>query len=322
MCPKCDVEEVKGKPERSGFTIPTTLSMKFTTTLLSLIAVTVSGCFADATSDEVKAAAAKLEAASGYKWTTTTVMPPREGQEGRFRTGPTNGATEKGGYTTLSISRGETTTEAIFKGSIGVLKGEGGWKTAEELAAESSSGGGGGVGGGGGGGGRGGRGRMGGRVLESFKLPSVSAAEVAGKMEGLKKDGDAITGDLTGDFLKEQFSFGRGPRGGGGGGGEGPPLPEGAKGNVKFWIKDGTLTKYEIHVEGTMKFNGNEFKLDRTTTTEFKEVGSTKVEPAADAKSKLDSAKPAETKPAEAKPAETKPAETKPAETKPEEKKA
>ena len=254
--------------------------MKITTTLLSLVALTAA-CLADPASDEVKAAATKVAESSGYKWTSTTEMPAREGGENRFRPGPTNGATQKDGYTTVSMSRGDNTTEIAFKGSTGVLKTPDGWKTAAQLAAAAPPSG------GEGGDRRGGRGRMSGRMLESFKLPATAACELAAKVEGMKKDGDLVCGDLSGDALKEQFSFGRGPRGGGG---EAPPLPEGAKGSVKFWLKDGALTKYEVHVEGTLKFNDREMKLDRTTTTEIKDCGNTKVEPDAAAKAALDAA--------------------------------
>jgi len=50
-----------------------------------------------------------------------------------------------------------------------------------------------------------------------------------------------------------------------------------AKGSVKFWIKDGALTKYEFNVKGTVEFNGNDVDIDRTTTVEIRDVGTTKV---------------------------------------------
>jgi len=56
---------------------------------------------------------------------------------------------------------------------------------------------------------------------------------------------------------------------------------------VKFWLKEGALSKYEVKVKGTVSFNGNEFDNDRTTTVEIKDVGSTKVEVPAEARKKL-----------------------------------
>ena len=56
---------------------------------------------------------------------------------------------------------------------------------------------------------------------------------------------------------------------------------------MKFWLKEGVLSKYEVKVKGTVSFNGNEFDNDRTTTVEIKDVGSTKVEVPSEARKKL-----------------------------------
>jgi hypothetical protein len=56
---------------------------------------------------------------------------------------------------------------------------------------------------------------------------------------------------------------------------------------VKFWIKDGVLSKYEFKVTGKVSFNGNDRDVDRTTTVEIKDVGTTKVEVSDEAKKKL-----------------------------------
>ena len=59
------------------------------------------------------------------------------------------------------------------------------------------------------------------------------------------------------------------------------------KGSVKFWLKEGALSKYELKVTGKVEVNGNERDLDRATTTEIKEVGTTKVNVPEAAKKKL-----------------------------------
>jgi hypothetical protein len=46
---------------------------------------------------------------------------------------------------------------------------------------------------------------------------------------------------------------------------------------VKFWITDGKLVKYQVHITGTVSRNGNDRDVDRTTTTVIKEVGTTKI---------------------------------------------
>jgi hypothetical protein len=56
---------------------------------------------------------------------------------------------------------------------------------------------------------------------------------------------------------------------------------------VKFWLKDGALSKYQFNVKGTMSFNGNDREIDRTTTVEIKDVGTTKLTVPEEAKKKL-----------------------------------
>jgi len=117
--------------------------------------------------------------------------------------------------------------------------------------------------------------------LRNMKAPAAQAEDLAGKVKELKKDGEAYVGELTEDGAKAQLSFG------GRAGGNGPEI-SGAKGSVKFWIKDGVLAKYELKVKGTMSFNGNDRDIDRTTTVEIKDIGSTKIEVSDEAKKKLE----------------------------------
>ena len=104
---------------------------------------------------------------------------------------------------------------------------------------------------------------------------------MAAAAKELKKDGDVYASDLTEDGAKAMMTFG-GRRGGG-------PTITNPSGSVKFWLKDGVLTKYEFKVKGTMSFNGNDIDVDRDTTVEIKDVGSTKVTVPDEAKKKLSS---------------------------------
>ena len=222
--------------------------------------------------DDVLAAAKKLAASSNYSWhTTTDTGAGGGGGGGRMRPGPTDGRTEKDGITQLTMSRGETTTEAFMKGDKAAVKTPDGWKTLAEM----------GEGGGGGGGGQGNPGRFLARTLQGYKAPAIEAQDLVGKVKDLTRSGDALTGDLTVEGAKEFLT--RGPRRGGGGG----PETSNEKGSVKFWVKDGVLTKYELHVQGSMSFNGESRDIDRTTTVEIKDVGTTKIEVPEDAKKKM-----------------------------------
>jgi hypothetical protein len=206
--------------------------------------------------DEVSAAAKKLGDKGNYSWTTTVAD---EGG-GRFTPGPTEGKTEKDGYTFLSMSRGDNTMEVVLKGSKGALKTDEGWKSLSEAAEDS---------GGGGGGGFNPTAFMA-RRMQSFKAPAAEAADLAEKTKDLKMADGVYSGALTEDGAKQLLTFRR--RSGGGG-----PDISGAKGSTRFWVKDGVLSKYEYHVEGTVSFNGNDRDVNRTTTVQIKDVGATKV---------------------------------------------
>ena len=56
-----------------------------------------------------------------------------------------------------------------------------------------------------------------------------------------------------------------------------PPAVKNPKGSVKFWIKNGVLTKYQYNVQGTINRNDEDVDIDRTTTVEIKDVGTTKI---------------------------------------------
>ena len=58
---------------------------------------------------------------------------------------------------------------------------------------------------------------------------------------------------------------------------------------MRFWLKDGALAKYEFNLQGSISFNGNDFDVNRTTTVEIKDVGSTKITVPDEAKKKLSS---------------------------------
>jgi hypothetical protein len=220
-----------------------------------------------ADNEAVVAAANKLKESDNYSWKTLTDM----GANSQFRPGPTEGKTDKG-TTMLTMSFGDNTVEAVIQGDKGAIKTEDGWQSLEEAGQ---------------GGGQG-PGRFMGRMLRNFRTPGQQVAETCDKVKDqLKKDGDAYVAQLSEDAAKQMMRFG-GRRGGGQGQGQGNgPQISNAKGEVKLWITDGMLSKFKVHVTGTMNINGEDREIDRTTTTEIKDVGTTKVEVPDEAKKKL-----------------------------------
>jgi hypothetical protein len=218
--------------------------------------------------DEVKAAAKKLAEKGNYSWKSNVESPGGGGggggkNKGRgFGTGPSEGKFDKG-VMLITTTRGENTTEAVLKDGKGAIKTQDGWQSLAELAQGDAQ-----------------------NVMRfvalryrNQKAPAADVEDLAGKTKELKKSDDGYSGDLTEDGAKSLLSFG-------GGGGKAPSISN-PKGSVTFWVKDGIISKYQIKVEGSMSFNGNDININRTTTVEIKDIGSTKIEIPEGAKNKI-----------------------------------
>jgi len=208
--------------------------------------------------DDITSAAKKLGDSANYTWHTTVVVP----EDTQFKPGPTDGKTEKGGLTYVKLSFGDNTAEFVKKGESAALTSpDGGWQSLTNV--DSSEG----------------PGRFMAGMVRNYKTPDAQAVQLAGAAKELKKDGDVYSSDLTEDGAKAMMTFG-GRRGNG-------PNITNPSGSVKFWVKDGVLTKFEFKVKGTMSFNGNDVDVDRDTTIEIKDVGTTKMDAPDEAKKLL-----------------------------------
>ena len=219
-------------------------------------------CAADDPKADVKAAAKKL--GDNYSWTTTSKSeggPGGGGGGGRFGGGATDGQTADG-IVYLKSTFGDRTMHTAAKGEKVITKGEDEWEVADAEAQ--------------------GPGAFAVRRMKTFKAPAVESADLADKAKALKSADGVLSGDLTEDAVKGLLAFG-GRRGGGE-----APAPKDAKGSVKFWVKDGALTKYEYNVQGkVVGREDQEFAINRTTTVEIKDAGKTKLALPEDAKKKL-----------------------------------
>jgi hypothetical protein len=200
--------------------------------------------------DDITNAVNALAGAASYSWKSTVVVP--EGSQ--YRPGPTTGKLEKDGYTDVSLTMRDNTIEFITKGDkVAVNTPDNGWQSPADLGTDQ------------------GPGRFIGGMIRNFKAPTAQALTLASAAQSLTNSDGVYSGDLTEAGAKTFLAM---PRRGGGGG---TPEISNAKGSVKFWISSGTLTKYEFKVTGTISFNGNDRDVDRDTTVEISDVGSTKV---------------------------------------------
>jgi hypothetical protein len=227
--------------------------------LSAVLALTATNLLAAEPKDDVLAAAKKLSQQGNYSWKSSVEF-------GNF-TGGTDGKTDKEGLIALSMVFGDNKTEAFLKGDKGAVKTQDrDWQSLAELEAAAGS-------------------EPGPRTfllrrLKSFKAPVEEVSDLVTKAKDLKKEEDSFSGELTEAGAKDLLSFGgrRGPN---------APEPKNAKGSVKFSLKDGALSKYEVNVQGTVNFGGEDRDIDRTTKFEIKDVGTTKIEVPEPARKKL-----------------------------------
>ena len=199
----------------------------------------------------------KLAEKSSYAWTATFKS---DGGNANWKQGPTEGKAEKGGYTYLTSSIGDTDYEVAFKGTSSAIKWDSDWVSSEALQGEEA---------------------WIARRLKEFKAPAAEAEELATKAKELKKGDDGLySGDLTEEGVKGMFSrMGRSNQN---------AETTNAKGSVKFWLKDGALVKYQFNMQGKVSWGPDqEFDVNRTSTVEIKTPGATKLSVPDEAKKKL-----------------------------------
>jgi hypothetical protein len=228
--------------------------MRWSVWLLALLCL-VELCPADDKKDVLNAAK-RLAEKPNYSWRATTKI---EDGASNWRPGPVEGKAEKGGFIHFVSSFGDNNYEVAIKGDRQALKRDGQWQSSEELPSDQE---------------------WIARRLKAFKAPPAEAEDLAAKTRELKKgDGGVYSGDLTDAGIKEIFARGR----------RTASDPRNTKGWAKFWIKDGALIKYEYNLQGTITVgdDGREIEVNRTTTVEVKDLGSTKLTLPEEAKKKL-----------------------------------
>lgn len=230
---------------------------------LGLIGITAGALLAADSNpkDKVTSAAKQLGDKANYSW--TTVNKEADGSPGRLPT--IEGKTEKNGLVYLGFTVSDVPVQVFMNGQKGAALAQEGWQTFDDIAQTS------------------GTADAIVRFLRAYKTPAAQCADLTGKVKELKEAEGTLAGDLKEEAVQEMLLMGRRPREG-----QEPPKIADAKGSVKFWIKDGVMAKYEINVQGKVTAGDREMDINRTMTTEIKDVGSTKMEVPAEAKAKME----------------------------------
>ena len=117
--------------------------------------------------------------------------------------------------------------------------------------------------------------------LRNFKAPAAQVEDIVDKTKDITKADDAYAGDLTEEGAKSLLSMG-GRRGGAG--------AAGFQRQRLSQVLDQRRRAHQVpvlKVSGTITRNGDDVDIDRTTTVEIKDVGTTKLAVPDEAKSKM-----------------------------------
>ena len=280
-------------PEKEGRANNRVLQLKhlMKRNVLCAVMMLLAGSLIAADKDDVSAAIAKLTAADNYGWKTTTTNVPPPGSSDRRRVRqPDEGKALKSGLVSMTMPGmgAGTSNEVYMQGTNGAFQTPAGWQSVADGLKDDT---------------RGGLNipHLRALLILSTKTPVEQAGALLKGAKNITKINDAYVGELTDEgakaLLQPPFSqpsetvgisFERG----------GPKAitestaPQititDAKASVKYWIRDGILTKYEIKSKGRVEVdNLAPNDLDRTTTVEIKDVGSTKITIPDDAKKKM-----------------------------------
>jgi len=213
--------------------------------------------------DKIIDASKRLGDKPNYSWTTT--IKEGDGRPGWI--GLIAGKADKSGLTYLSFEIFGTPFEVYMNGQKAVVSYTPweGWGTFDEAERTSHVA------------------AAVGRYLRSYKAPVVESAALSGKVKDVKEAEGAFSGELKEDAAKEFLESGVRLRREG----REPPKIANPRGSVKFWIQDGALTKYEINIQGKVSAGDRETDVNRTTTIEIKDIGTTKLELPDKAKQKM-----------------------------------
>src|SRR5262245_41360810 len=237
---------------------------------------------ADNPRDTALTAAARLAEQPSYTWQTATqaAAGPARGFRAAGAAGgdPTMGQTEKDGYTNVKQPGLQFATEA-GKSAVFV---EAYWMTLDQAAARTIDGA------------QRNPAQFNSAAVTNYKLPPAQLQDLLTKATDFKADGETITAKLSAEVVNELLSGGLAVGGGRGGqrGARGGAAVGGAvnnpSGSITVTVTGGVLTKFSVALAGSREFRGDQLKLDRTTTTTISDIGTTKPNPAPDAKEIVD----------------------------------
>jgi hypothetical protein len=228
--------------------------MLFKTLVIGTILCLTGTALAADPVEVVSDAAKKLADTANYTWRANTY------DAADAITVIQDGQTERDGDTLIKLNTGGSYVQVALRGDSAVMNVGDGWQRSDEVADRQAT-----------------------RFMSAVMSPALVAAQIASRLDDLKPEGNEFVVQISGGEVNELMR----------------PLyslnairsrsvnETGAKATVKFWITDGLLTKFQIHVTGTISRGGTNTVVDRTVTVDFRDIGSTRVSLPDQAKKKL-----------------------------------
>jgi hypothetical protein len=203
---------------------------------------------------DLPAAIRALFTAPNHRWVTVSQTTP-----GPFPTLRTEGKTERDGWSVVTRSGDGPDLHFARQGNAVVLReGSGPWLSPAESRRKLAS--------------LGARGTRGTLLGLGATSPALVATSLAGKLSNLRVEGSAILGSAQGPAAAQLLS----PAGS-----RGPAAPAARVTGleVRFWFNAGVLSKFEVLSRALVTGpDSTERELETVVVTEFKDVGSTRVE--------------------------------------------
>lgn len=212
---------------------------------LGLVSFRLGGAESSAPSNTVNRAIEKLLGAPNYSWVSTPQSAPGSAN---WREGPTEGKTGKE-ETYLHLTVGDADVQVAFRGKKSAINRAGDWEAEEELTGDDE---------------------WIARRLRAFKAPALQAQDLLAQAKIMEASDGTFKGPLREEAVRELMTVGR----------RNISVKveiEEPRGSVKFWLKEGRLDKFEFNVQGRIKTSDQTYLINRTTTVEIKDVGSTRV---------------------------------------------
>jgi hypothetical protein len=214
--------------------------------------------------EDLKAAILKLSQAESYSWTISSTNTGDTADKFGFASG--EGKTELGGLTWLRTQE-TPPVEMVVKGAKTAVRLDDGWALEHDLSGAGTV-----------------RRHPNLTAVRSLKSRSRPAAEASDLLKRAKDLSTRVEGyfgsDLTPEDTKELLhkylrTSGR------------TVDVTSASGSLAFWVRDGTLTKYEVVLRGTVTFSApkpSTWSADQVMTVTLSEIGTSRVDVPAEVK--------------------------------------